>query len=205
MRTNSLIIKTQALLLSAIALLLAGIEPGYGVVYTSRNLKISAPRINGVIGEKMTASGNVTVTSPELTLKAATVTWFFDTSGGIKSLEASGAVTFHLTNTSPAGALITADGEGDKLVYLPLENKATITVAAGKKAHIHSIEQLPLPAGATPGSARPIRNYDIKATAITFNSKDRSFEAEGGVEMEAGLPENPAPAIETPKPETQKP
>jgi len=203
MRTNYLPIKTQILLLFAIALLLAGIQPGYGVVYTSRNLKISAPRIGGVIGEKMTASGNVIVTGPELNLKAATVTWFFDSSGGIKSLEASGAVTFHLTNTSPAGALITADGEGDKLVYLPLENTATITVAAGKKAHIHSVERLPLPAGSPPGSTRPIRNYDIKATTIAFNLKDRSFEAEGGVEMEAVLPEKTASAPETPKPETQ--
>jgi hypothetical protein len=197
--------KSLSRLLLAGALFLVACAPGFGVTSTYRDLKIEAPQVKVILGEKVTASGNVTVTTPELTLKAANVTLLLAASGEVSKAEAVGKVTFHITRTSPAGVLLNADGEGDKLIYLPGEKQATVTADDGKKAHVHSIEKLPLPAGATPGEARPVRITDIKAPTIIMNTADGSIDADGGVEITATLPEKTSPAPETPKTEPKKP
>jgi lipopolysaccharide export system protein LptA len=191
-------------LIIAAGILLYTAGASFGVEGSVRNMKVKAGRFS-LVSDKITATGNVTVTSSELTLKSSTVTWFLDASGNIKTMEANGNVTFHLVTIGQTGGTLTADGEGDNLVYSPNDNTVIVTVAAGKKAHIHSIEQLPLPAGATPGQAKPTRNYDVKASTITIDLKARSFEAEGEAELNVALPEKTSPAGETPGSEPKKP
>jgi hypothetical protein len=175
----------------ALWLCLLGIWPALGAEYSSRNIKVQAPRIAGIIGEKMTASGGVTLTSADLTLQAETVTWYFDSqSGQIQRLEASKNVRFRFTQKGKDAAEVTVEGEGDSLVYRITEGKAVVSAAEkpAKKAHAYAVERIP----PKPDSAPSVRTYDIRALSITFDLKQRTFDASGEVEIDANLPEGPS-------------
>ena len=178
-----------------LALIILVIAPAIGAEYVSRNMKVTAPKLAGTFGQKMTASGGAVFTSQEMRLEAATITWYFSNSGRqIDRLEASGKVTFHAEQSGKDGGRTVADGEGDALVYRAADGKAVIS-GTGQKAHVHVVETVPAraAAGDRPAQAAGKKEYDIRASSITYDLKQRSFEASGGVEMEANLPEEAAP------------
>lgn len=184
------------MLLSACLLFLLNAAWISAAEYATRNLKIQAPRFLGTIGEKMTASGGVVVTSEEITLHAGTVTWLFaPKQGAVQSLEANGKVSFHLTQTSKDGSTVVMDGEGDSLVYNMQEGKATVSSdKAAPKARVHAVETIPATpaAGGQAASQAAARSYDIRALRINLDLKERTFDASGEVEVDANLPEKPS-------------
>lgn len=192
MRKRSSYRPATAVVIVLIALTLV---PALSAEYTSRNMKVTAPKLAGTFGQKMTASGGAVFTSPEMRLEAATITWYFSNSGRqIDRLEASGKVTFHAEQSGKDGGRAVADGEGDALVYRAADGKVLIN-STGRKAHVHVVETVPAraAAGDRPAQAAGKKEYDIRASSITYDLKQRSFEASGGVEMEANLPEEAAP------------
>lgn len=163
--------------------------PANSVQYTNtiRNYRVTAPKLTGALGQKMTASGGAALKGPDMDLTADTITWNLTSQNKIQSVEANGNVVYRVNQTSATGSKVVANGDGAKVVYNLADGKAVITGSANRKAYLHTVESPVAQTGVAPGH----RTSEIRAETINYDIKSNTFEANGGVEIEYNVPEAP--------------